>query len=105
MRAYTSMPTNEFVAQLRDTAIKANAPPAVIDAIDAIVEGPDEDEIEARIDKAVDDATDGVRENQYERCVVALNAGIITRKGKPLLGLTMEQVEELQGIMDKVKPV
>ncbi len=49
MRAYFNMPTSDFVAQLRDIAIKANARPQVIDCIDAIFEGPTEDEIEERI--------------------------------------------------------
>lgn len=48
MRAYSNMPTNEFVAQLRDIAINAGARPLVIDQIDRIIEGPSEFEIEER---------------------------------------------------------
>lgn len=33
MRAYSSMPTADFIAQLRDIAIRANARPLVIDQI------------------------------------------------------------------------
>lgn len=47
MRAYFNMPTSEFVGQLRDIAIRANARTAVIDCIDAIYYAPTEDEIEA----------------------------------------------------------
>lgn len=38
MRAYSNMPTHEFVAQLRDIAIKAGARPLVIDQIDALAD-------------------------------------------------------------------
>lgn len=36
MRAYSNMPADEFIEQLRDAAIRANASPAVIDNIDAL---------------------------------------------------------------------
>ena len=52
MRAYFNMPTSEFVAQLRDIAIMANARPQVIDCLDAIVDAPTEDEIAEQINKA-----------------------------------------------------
>jgi flagellar biosynthesis/type III secretory pathway protein FliH len=52
MRAYSNMPTSEFVAQLRDIAIKANARPLVIDQLDAIVDAPSEDEIAEQITEA-----------------------------------------------------
>jgi hypothetical protein len=56
MRAYTSMPTNEFVAQLRGIAISAKASPLIIDQLDAIVDAPSEDEINERINEAVEEA-------------------------------------------------
>ena len=55
MRAYSAMPTSEFIAQLRDIAINANARPQVIDQIDAILDGPTEEEIEEREAKAAEE--------------------------------------------------
>ena len=104
MIAYFNMPTSEFVAQLRDIAINANARPAVIDCIDAISDGPTEKDIQKRVDDAVEKAIDETRENEWERCVVALDAAMLTRKGKPLLGLTMDQIVALQNALQKVRP-
>ncbi len=56
MRAYHNMTTNEFVAQLRDIAIKAGARAAVIDQIDAIVGGPVTGETEQLIYEAGEQA-------------------------------------------------
>jgi hypothetical protein len=63
MRAYSNMPTSEFVAQIRDIAINAKASPLVIDQIDAIKNAPSEDEIDARINEAVDEAEEKAFEN------------------------------------------
>jgi hypothetical protein len=74
MRAYSNMPTNEFVSQLRDIAIKANARPAVIDCIDAIVDGPTEDDIAKQISEAEDAAYSAAIQN----CIRALkNANLV----------------------------
>jgi hypothetical protein len=105
MRAYSSMPTSDFVAQLRDIAIKAGARPLVIDQLDAIVDAPSEDEIDERINEAVDAAEkaafgngkeDGLADKDnavqdaeqamYDACVAAVEA-----KGAEI-GLTKEQV-------------
>ena len=51
MRAYFNMTTAEFVAQLRDIAIKAGAKALVIDQIDAIPEGSTQEEIEKAYDE------------------------------------------------------
>lgn len=56
MRAYSSMATSDFVAQLRDIAIKAGARALVIDQIDAIVEGPTQEEIDKQIEAEVEAA-------------------------------------------------
>ena len=66
MRAYFKMPTNEFVAQLRDIAIKANARPAVIHCLDQLRDAPSEDEIEERIAKAVEEEAEASYENGKE---------------------------------------
>lgn len=67
MRAYSSMTTSEFVSQLRDIAIKANARAQVIDQIDAIVEGPTEDEVTALEEAAYDKGfNDGYAERKAE---------------------------------------
>ncbi len=70
MIAYYNMPVSDFVAQLRDIAIKANARPAVIDCIDAMLLIPDEDEIaeaeEAEYDRGFKEGhADG--EAEYDR--------------------------------------
>lgn len=36
LRCYANQPTEEFIADLREAAIRANAKPAVIDAIDEL---------------------------------------------------------------------
>lgn len=56
MRAYSSMPTSEFVYQLRTIAINARAHPLVLDQIDALVPPRTEDEIEEDCLKAVEKA-------------------------------------------------
>jgi hypothetical protein len=105
MRAYFNMPTNEFVSQLRDIAIKANARPQVIDCLDAIVDAPSEEEIDERINEAVDEAEkrafdngkeDGLADKDnavgdaekemHASCVAAIEA-----KGEEI-GLTKEQI-------------
>jgi hypothetical protein len=42
MEAYENMPSEEFIARLREAAILAKAPPLVIDAIDRLCEFCDE---------------------------------------------------------------
>jgi hypothetical protein len=105
MRAYFSMPTHEFVDQLRDIAIKANARPQVIDQLDAIVDAPSEEEIEEQINEAVaeaeKDAFDNGKlegENNKENAIVDACDELykeicdaIEAKGTEI-GLTEEQV-------------
>ena len=55
MHVYSSMPTQDFIAQIRDIAIRAGARPLVIDAIDAINEAPSESEIEDREERAAEE--------------------------------------------------
>lgn len=50
MRAYFNMPTSEFIAELRYAAIRTNAKPQVIDAIDQIWFAPSQDEIDEQWD-------------------------------------------------------
>lgn len=61
MRAYSSMPIEEFVAQLRDIAIGAKARPAVIDALDSI----DTSDKDAEIDK-IDAELTAMEENRND---------------------------------------
>jgi hypothetical protein len=100
MRAYSNMSTNEFVSQLRDIAIKANARPAVIDCIDAIIDGPTEDDIAKQISEAEDAAySDAVHTCAHEwrmarrRAVAALDA----------IGLTPEQMEQVLEVIDDME--
>jgi flagellar biosynthesis/type III secretory pathway protein FliH len=105
MRVWSSMPTSEFVFQLREIAIKANARPLVIDAIDQIWFAPSQDEIDEQINEAVEEAEkrayedgkedgelnlkkaeDAAAESMYKDCIGAIEA-----KGKEI-GLTDEQV-------------
>jgi hypothetical protein len=105
MRVWSSMPTSEFVFQLREIAIKANARPLVIDAIDQIWFAPSQDEIDEQINDAVEQAEkqayedgkdDGLQDKDHaveqaekeihESCVKAIEA-----KGKEI-GLTDEQI-------------
>jgi hypothetical protein len=105
MRAYHNMPTSDFVAQIREIAINAKASALVIDQLDAIVDAPSEDEIDARINKAVDEAEkcafengkeegEQNKENAVEDALKEQYADIcaaIEAKGKEI-GLTDEQV-------------
>jgi hypothetical protein len=105
MRVWSSMPTSEFVFQLREIAIKANARPLVIDAIDQIWFAPNQDEIDEQINNAVEEAEksayadgkedgeanieraeDAIAKRVYENCIGAIEA-----KGKEI-GLTDEQI-------------
>jgi len=93
MRAYSSMTTAEFVAQLRDIAIKAGARALIIDQIDAIVPGSTQEEIYEQIDEAVaearkdafeegradglqgkDDAVEAAENEMYTACIAAIEA-------------------------------
>jgi hypothetical protein len=105
MRAYSNMPTNEFVAQLRDIAIKAGARPLVIDQLDAIVDAPSQDEIDEQINDAVEEAEKAAFENgredgladkdnaveDAEKEMHAACCAAIEAKGEEI-GLTKEQV-------------
>ena len=104
MRAWFNMPTEEFVFQLRDIAIKARARPQVIDAIDAIWFAPDDNEIQARIDEAVEQAVSGESARQWEICFDALEAGLRDRRGNLKLGLDQAQFEAIMGLLTAVKP-
>lgn len=105
MRAYSSMPASEFVYQLRTIAINAKAHPLVLDQIDAVIDSPTEDEIEAQIEEAVDEAekrcfeegkllgennkdsaVEDAEAAMYDACVAAIEA-----KGAEI-GLTEEQI-------------
>ena len=76
MRAYSNMPTHEFVAQIRDIAINAKASPLVIDQIDAIPDAYTDDEIEKQCDKArnegYDEGRSDGREAQFELCMAVV---------------------------------
>jgi hypothetical protein len=105
MRAWFNMPTEEFVFQLRDIAIKSNARPQIIAAIDDIWFAPSQDEIDEQINEAVEQAekvswdeghdegladkakaVEQAEKEMHEACVAAIEA-----KGKEI-GLTDEQV-------------
>jgi hypothetical protein len=105
MRVYSSMPTEDFVFQLRQIAIGANASPLVIDQIDAIVAAPTEEEIADRIEEAelaefrrgYDEGKDeglADKDNAVEDACKELYAGIckaIEAKGKEI-GLSDELI-------------
>lgn len=110
MRAYSSMPTEDFIYQLRTLAIGAKASPLVIDQIDAIVAGPTEDEIDERINEAVESAKDeayddGYKEgeaNKEEEIAKACKAlytdicaAIEKRGGEKDIGLTEIQIDQV----------
>jgi hypothetical protein len=119
MRAYSSMPTSEFVAQLRDIAIKAGARALVIDQIDAIVDAPSEEEIEQRINEAVDEAeklgfeagefkgesnketaiADALQEQYDDIC-----EAIRLRGQEKDIGLTETQLERILELLEQVRP-
>ena len=101
MRVWSSMPTSEFVFQLREIAIKANARPLVIDAIDQIWFAPSQDEIDEAVEEAekcayqegkedgelrLKEAEEAAAESMYKDCIGAIEA-----KGKEI-GLTDEQI-------------
>ena len=105
MRAWFNMPTEEFVFQLREIAIKSNARPQITAAIDDIWFAPSQDEIDEQINEAVEEAEkrayqdgkedgelrlkeaeEAAAESMYKDCIGAIEA-----KGKEI-GLTGEQV-------------
>ena len=94
------MSTSDFVAQLREIAINARAPALVIDQIDAIVEGPGEDEIEDRCEAARDEGISDGRDTQWEICFDMLEAKL----NAGYLGLTETQIEQIRELMLGVRP-
>lgn len=63
MKAYSSMPSGEFIDQIRNALIRANAGPLVIDAVDKLHElktqeefDEEREEIVAEYDRGHDDA-------------------------------------------------
>ena len=112
MRADSSMSTTDFVAQLREIAIKAGARPLIIDQLDEIIEAPSEDEIDERINEAVDEAEKGAFENgrlegennkdnavadaekeMYDACVAAIEK--LATEDPSEIGLTETQLYQL----------
>lgn len=91
MRAYFNMPTSEFVGQLRDIAIKADARPQVIDCLDALAEKSEFNEGK--------DYTEGYVA-MHEECVSALRRGL----GDPDIGLTETQIEQVLELVKDIKP-
>lgn len=104
MRVYSSMPTSEFVEQLRDIAINAGARPQVIDAIDSIPDETSEDAIEQRIEKAVEEAIGYESDRMWERCFDTVEAGLRDRRGNLKLGIDQEQFEAIMGLLKAIKP-
>jgi len=99
MRAWFNTPTSEFVDQLRDVAIKANARPQIIDAIDNIVEGPTEDEIEERCEAAAcDGVTEGCKE-MWERCFDLLDDELDEYDG-----ISSDAFEHIKTLLCSIKP-
>lgn len=105
MRAYYNMPIEDFTAQLREIAIRANASPLIIDKIDELDDGLTQDEVDEQINKAVEEAeekafddgkvegeanveraTRAAAKEMYDDCIAAIEA-----KGVEI-GLTEEQV-------------
>jgi len=98
MRAYSSMSTTDFVAQIRDIAIKAGARALVIAQIDAIVDGLTEDEIEELCEEARDEGDSEGRGKQWEMCYDALCAGL-----EDIVGMGADREAILQ-LLIEIKP-
>ena len=98
MRAYSNMTTSEFVAQLRDIAIKAGARALVIDRIDAIVEGPTEDDIEEAAEEGREEGRYEGRKTQWEICFDMLKARLSD------VDVTNEQQEDILMLMCNIQP-
>ena len=102
MRAYTSMPTYEFVEMLRAVAIAAKASPLVIDQIDALSDGPTEKDIEERIADAVAEAgtyDEGNADGTMDQYLTMLR--IVE---KFALDFDMEAADILMGLLKETKP-
>lgn len=69
MRAYSSMPCGEFIDEMRDAAIKANAAPAIIDMIDSLS---NVDTLELQLEEAngkltdMEESRDNIRDSFVE---------------------------------------
>ena len=98
MRAYSNMTTAEFVAQLRDIAIKAGACALVIDKIDAILENTEEDIEEAGEEGREEGRCEG-RKTQWEICFDMLEAKLFD-----VDGITIEQRLDILMLMCNIEP-
>ena len=102
MRAYTSMPTSEFVSQLREIACNAKASPLVIDQLDQITDAPDEAELEEINAESFNDGRWEGRKSQWEIDFDMLDAELTRDEQK--IGLTETQIEQIKALMIANKP-
>lgn len=100
MRAYSSMPVEELIDQIRDIAIRASASPLVIDKLDELLDLSDADQIEKDQREAVEAAENDAREEQWNTCYDTL----CDRLADDEIGLTETQIEQIKEIMMQVKP-
>ena len=122
MRAYTSMPTSEFVSQLREIACNAKASPLVIDQLDGIMDVPTADELDKELEEAcgkeydrgfaegkaegernLEQAEDEAAKSIYNDAVAAIEA--LAHDDLSEIGLTETQIYQLVNhILWNVRP-
>lgn len=110
MRAYFNMPVREFVDQLQDLAIKANARPQVMAMFDDIDLMATVDEVEAEKEKAAqeyDEGVDEARATQHELTSAAVaekEKTALFGKANKHLKFTPEQVDAIRDALKKAEP-
>lgn len=97
------MPTSEFVYQLRTIAINARAHPLVLDQIDAIVDGPSEDEIEDQVSAAYNDGEKTAQDDCLHEWRMARKR-VFEDLDSDALGLTEDQFAMVMVAIDSMEP-
>lgn len=103
MRVYSSMPTADFVYQLRAIAINAKAHPLVLDQIDAIVNGPTDDEVEDQVSAAYNDGEETAQDDCLHEWRMARKR-VFEELDSETLGLTEEQFATVMTAIDSMEP-
>jgi hypothetical protein len=95
MIAYHNMPVKDFVANLRDIALKAQARTPVLDMIDAMLDcDPDTHEQDCEEARTLGES------DMWDQCFEALKDGL----GSDEIGLTEIQIGQVLDIMRMEKP-
>lgn len=99
MRAYHSMPMQDFVQQIYEIAVKAGARPLVLDKIEELHTVPSAQEIEDEKAEAVEEAEREAHQWMWQACNERLQDVL-----ESMDDLTREQRKELEEALEEIKP-